>query len=77
MSAGLILVLAVAVAYLATHVAFDWLARRLLLVSGAEYLILGILLGPSVSGVLSVETLAGFAPLTTLALGWIGAIVGT
>ncbi len=69
MSAGLILVLAVAVAYLATHVAFDWLARRLLLVSGAEYLILGILLGPRVSGVLSVETLAGFAPLTTLALG--------
>ena len=40
MSAGLILVLAVAVAYLAAHVAFDWLAKRLLLVSGAEYLIL-------------------------------------
>lgn len=77
MSAGLILVLAVAVAYLAAHVAFDWLARRLLLVSGAEYLILGILLGPHVSGVLSTETLSGFAPLTTLALGWIGAIVGT
>jgi hypothetical protein len=77
MSAGLILVLAVAVAYLAAHVAFDWLARRLLLVSGAEYLILGILLGPSVSGVLSEGTLSGFAPLTTLALGWIGAIVGT
>jgi Kef-type K+ transport system membrane component KefB len=77
MSAGLILVLAVAVAYLAAHVAFDWLAKRLLLVSGAEYLILGILLGPHVSGVLSTETLRGFAPLTTLALGWIGAIVGT
>lgn len=77
MSAGLILVLAVAVAYLAAHVAFDWLAKRLLLVSGAEYLILGILLGPHVSGVLSVETVTGFAPLTTLALGWIGAIVGT
>jgi Kef-type K+ transport system membrane component KefB len=77
MSAGLILVLSVAVAYLAAHVAFDWLAKRLLLVSGAEYLILGILLGPNVSGVLSNQTLEGFAPLTTLALGWIGAIVGT
>lgn len=77
MSAGLILVLAVAVAYLAAHVAFDWLAKRLLLVSGAEYLILGILLGPQVSGVLSVDVVSGFAPLTTLALGWIGAIVGT
>ena len=76
MSAGLILILAVAVAYLAAHVAFDWLARRFLIVSGAEYLLLGILLGPHVAGVLSSETMAGLAPLTTLALGWIGAIVG-
>jgi hypothetical protein len=77
MSAGLILVLAVALAYLAAHVAFDWLARRLLIVSGAEYLVLGILLGPQISGVLSAQTLSGFAPVITLALGWIGAIVGT
>src|SRR5688500_927361 len=77
MSAALTLVLIVAVAYLATHVAFDWVARRLLIVSGAEYLLLGLLLGPQVSGVLDTETLASFAPFTTLALGWIGAIVGT
>jgi Kef-type K+ transport system membrane component KefB len=77
LSPSLILILAVALAYLATHVAFDWLARRFMLVSGAEYLLLGILLGPQVSGVLSTETLAGLAPLLTLALGWIGAIVGT
>ena len=32
-------------AYLAAHVAFGWLARRYLIVSGAEYLLLGILLG--------------------------------
>ena len=77
MSAALTLVLIVAVAYLATHFAFDWVARRLLIVSGAEYLLLGLLLGPQVSGVLDAETLASFAPFTTLALGWIGAIVGT
>lgn len=77
MSAALTLVLIVAVAYLATHVAFDWVARRLLIVSGAEYLLLGLLLGPQVSGVLDEGTLASFAPFTTLALGWIGAIVGT
>ncbi|HWG53647.1 MAG TPA: hypothetical protein VN677_10120 [Gemmatimonadaceae bacterium] len=77
MSAPLILILAVAVAYLAAHVAFDWLAKRFMLVSGAEYLLLGILLGPHVSGILSAQTMAGFAPLITLALGWIGAIVGT
>ncbi|MGH7634695.1 MAG: hypothetical protein ACRENC_13255, partial [Gemmatimonadaceae bacterium] len=76
MSAPLILILAVAVAYLAAHVAFDWLAKRFMLVSGAEYLLLGILLGPHVSGILSAQTMSGFAPLITLALGWIGAIVG-
>ncbi|HJR41308.1 MAG TPA: hypothetical protein VJ812_04415 [Gemmatimonadaceae bacterium] len=76
MSAALVLVLAVAVAYLAAHVAFDWLARRFLIVSGAEYLLLGLLLGPHVSGVLSTQVIEGFAPLTTLALGWIGTIVG-
>ena len=48
MSAALILVLVVAVAYLAAHVAFDWIARRFLIVSGAEYLVLGILIGPEV-----------------------------
>ena len=76
MSAALILVVLVVVAYLAAHVAFDWLAKRFLIVSGVEYLVLGILLGPQVSGVLSAETLSSFSPITTLALGWIGAIVG-
>lgn len=70
------LVAVVAVAYLATHVASEWLARRFLVVSGAEYLVLGILLGPQVSGVLGQGALQSFAPVTTLALGWIGATVG-
>jgi hypothetical protein len=77
MSGPLLLVLAVAVAYLAAHVAFDWLARRFLIISGAEYLLLGILLGPQVAHVLSVDVMAGFSPLVTLSLGWVGAIVGT
>jgi hypothetical protein len=76
MSAGLLLVVLVVVAYLAAHIAFDWIAKRFLIVSGVEYLVLGILLGPQVSGVLSAGMLASFAPITTLALGWIGAIVG-
>lgn len=76
MPSGLTLILSVALAFLAARLAFDWLARRFMLVSGVEYLLLGILLGPQVSGVLSAEAMAGFAPLITLALGWIGAIVG-
>jgi hypothetical protein len=77
MSGPLLLILAVAVAYLAAHVAFDWLARRFLIISGAEYLLLGILLGPQIANVLSVDVMAGFSPLVTLSLGWVGAIVGT
>jgi hypothetical protein len=77
LSGPLLLVLAVGVAYLAAHVAFDWLARRFMIISGAEYLLLGILLGPQIANVLSVEVMAGFSPLVTLSLGWVGAIVGT
>lgn len=76
MTSGLVLLLVVAIAYLATHVASDWLARRFVLVSGAEYLVLGILLGPQVSGLVSVEVVRGFAPVATLLLGWMGALVG-
>lgn len=76
MTVGLVLVIVVAAAYLAARVAFDWLGRKYLIVSGAEYLLLGILLGPSVSGVLTPEVVDSLAPITTLALGWIGAVVG-
>ena len=77
MSAGLILVLVAAGAYLAAHAASEWLARRYFIVSGAEYLLLGILLGPQVSGLIRTLVVEGFAPLLTLALGWTGAWIGT
>lgn len=76
MSAALVLVVVVIGAYMAAHVAFEWLARRFRIVSGAEYLLLGILLGPEVSGLIRPGGLGDFAPFMTLALGWIGAVVG-
>lgn len=76
MSATLILIIVVAGAYLAAHLAFEWLARRFSIVSGAEYLLLGILLGPEVSGLISPSVVGAFGPFITLALGWIGALVG-
>jgi hypothetical protein len=75
-SASLLLVILVAVAYGAAKVAFQWIGRHFLIVSGAEYLLLGILLGPQVSGVLSEEALRAFTPFMTLSLGWMGAMVG-
>jgi Kef-type K+ transport system membrane component KefB len=76
MSAALSLILIVAAAYLAAHVLFEWLARRYRIVSGAEYVLLGILLGPQVSGFMSADVVASFAPIMTLALGWTGAALG-
>ena len=76
MSAGLLLILVVVVAYLATHVVYDWVARRFLIVSGAEYLVLGILLGPQVTGAVPADVVRAFTPLAALTLGWIGVLVG-
>jgi len=72
-----LLLIAVVAAYLAAHVVFEWIARRFLIVSAAEYLLLGVLLGPQVAGVVGQPLLDSFAPVLTLALGWIGAIAGT
>lgn len=77
MSSGVLLVVIVVAAYFAAHVFFEWLGHRLLIVSGAEYLLLGILLGPRVSGILSPQVIESFAPVTALALGWMGAIIGS
>jgi Kef-type K+ transport system membrane component KefB len=76
LSATLSLILIVGAAFLAAHVLFDWLARRFRIVSGAEYLVLGILLGPQVSGFMSVDVVRSFGPFMTLALGWTGAALG-
>ena len=76
MSNALFLVLVAVVAYVAAHVVVDWIGRKYMVVSGAEYLVLGIVLGPSVTRVLTPEVVDSFAPITTLALGWMGTAVG-
>lgn len=76
MSPQLTLILVVAVGYLAAHVAFEWLAKRFLLVSGAEYLLLGVLIGPAGAGLVDAETVTAFTPITMLAMGWIGVGLG-
>lgn len=76
MSSGLVLLLLVGLAFVAAHVVSDWVARRFVVVSGAEYLILGLLLGPSAFGVLSADRLGQFAPVTLLTLGFLGLALG-
>jgi Kef-type K+ transport system membrane component KefB len=72
MTTPLLLILVAALAFLATHVAYEWLARRLLIVSGAEYLVLGVLLGPLVTGLFTRAALDAFLPVVVLGIGWMG-----
>ena len=44
--------------------------------SGAEYVLLGLLLGPHVLGVLTRDTLTAFQPLSLVAIGWLALVVG-
>ncbi len=77
MTSGLILIAIVAGGYLAARLATAALARRFLIVSGAEYLVLGVLLGPRVSGLISANVIDSFGPFITLAIGWMGAVIGS
>jgi Kef-type K+ transport system membrane component KefB len=70
------LLLLVALGYLAARYAVDWLARHALVVSGAEYLVLGLLLGPKGTGLLDETMLDRLTPFFNLAIGWLGAGVG-
>jgi Kef-type K+ transport system membrane component KefB len=44
--------------------------------SGAEYVVLGFLLGPSALGLVERSTLATFQPVADVALGWLALVVG-
>jgi hypothetical protein len=72
----MLLILLVVLGYLAARFAVDWLARHALVVAGAEYLVLGLLLGPRGTELLSTGQLTALAPFFTLAIGWMGVSVG-
>ena len=71
--AGLILM--IAMAYLAAHFVVDRLQRRFLVISGVEYLLLGVLLG--FSPILKQADQANLLPIIALAAGWVGLLRGT
>ncbi len=66
----------VTVGYILAHFVFDKLRSRLGYAGGAEYLLLGFLLGPRVSGFLSEDAVRDLTPLVSLALGWLGLSLG-
>lgn len=66
----------VACAYLAAHLIVDRLQRRFLVLTGVEYLLLGVLLGPTVPQIPALNRIDSLMPLIALAAGWIGLLRG-
>lgn len=67
----------VTVGYILAYVLFDRLRDRYGYVGGAEYVLIGVLLGPKVTGLLDARQVQDLTPLVSLALGWLGMLLGT
>jgi hypothetical protein len=72
-------VLAAGAAYLLAHVVVGRLQRRFLVSPGAEYVLLGAILGPAGAlwGLGVLRNLAPLLPFVALAAGWVGLLRGT
>jgi len=71
-----LVLLLVGSAYLIANFIVDRLQRMLLIVTGFEYLILGVFLGPTVPAVHVLDNLSGMMPIIALAAGWVGLLRG-
>jgi len=67
----------VAVGYILAYVLFDRLRDRYGYVGGAEYVLSGVLLGPRVTGLLGAGQVQDLTPIVSLAVGWLGMLLGT
>ncbi|MEM9728017.1 MAG: hypothetical protein AAF997_05485 [Myxococcota bacterium] len=77
LSTVVLLVLVIGAAYVLAHNFVERLQRRFLVVSGVEYLLLGVLLGPVFPWVNAFDDLTGLLPIIALAAGWVGLLRGT
>ena len=67
----------ITVGYIFAYLIFDRLRDRFGYVGGAEYVVIGLLLGPRVTGLLDAEQVQDLTPIVSLALGWLGMLLGT
>lgn len=71
----IVLLAAVSVGYVITHLAVERLARRYTLAGGIEYVVLGVVLGPLL-GILDVELARDIRPVLLLGVGALGMLAG-
>ncbi|MGK4004243.1 cation:proton antiporter [Sorangium sp. So ce1036] len=62
--------------YLGSSLVSGRVLRGIGLPSGAEYVVLGFVLGPSALGLLEPSSIAAFEPIAGVALGWLALVVG-
>jgi hypothetical protein len=67
----------IAVGYILAYLVFNRLRDRFGYVGGAEYVIIGFLLGPRVTGLLGAAQVQDLTPIVSLAVGWLGMLLGT
>ena len=67
----------ITVGYIFAYLLFDRLRDRYGYVGGAEYVLIGFLLGPRVTGLLDAGQVQDLTPIVSLALGWLGMLLGT
>jgi hypothetical protein len=67
----------ITVGYILAYLVFDRLRDRYGYVGGAEYVVIGFLLGPRVTGLLGAGQVQDLTPIVSLALGWLGMLLGT
>jgi hypothetical protein len=67
----------ITVGYILAYLVFDRLRDRFGYVGGAEYVVIGFLLGPQMTGLLGAEQVQDLTPIVSLALGWLGMLLGT
>src|ERR671921_434759 len=67
----------VAVGYILAYLLFDRLHQRYGYVGSAEYVLIGVILGPQVSGLLGASQVAELTPIVSLAVGRLGMLLGT
>ena len=67
----------ITVGYIFAYLLFDRLRDRYGYVGGAEYVVIGFLLVPRVTGLLDAGQVQDLTPIVSLALGWLGMLLGT
>ena len=77
MQTTLAAIVVITVGYILAYLVFDRLRDRYGYVGGAEYVVIGFLLGPQVTGLLDAGQVQDLTPIVSLALGWLGMLLGT